>query len=139
MFRIKHSISRKFTRLLFVVLLLTSLLLSTSFYFISISIFNSYVMPQINKILTAAAQDVYKNLNVMHAQQTLNKNDQSATNLEFYFQEKRKQHGVETIFLVNLKGKKLRFYPQITMQNCNGQKVSPYPLQCNKPLKEKLD
>ncbi|MEK4036697.1 methyl-accepting chemotaxis protein [Paenibacillus sp. FSL L8-0493] len=105
MFRIKHSISRKFTRLLFVVLLLTSLLLSTSFYFISINIFNSYVMPQINKILTAAAQDVYKNLNVMHAQQTLNKNDQSATNLEFYFQEKRKQHGVETIFLVNLKGK----------------------------------
>lgn len=105
MFRFKHSISRRFTRLLFIVLLLTSLLLSTSFYFISTSIFNSYVMPQINQILTAGAQDVYKNLNVMHAQQTLNHSEQAATNLEFYFQEKRKQHGVETIFLLNLKGK----------------------------------
>lgn len=105
MFRFKHSISRRFTRLLFVVLLLTSLLLSTSFYFISTNIFNSYVMPQINQILTAGAQDVYKNLNVMHAQQTLNHSEQAATNLEFYFQEKRKQHGVETIFLLNLKGK----------------------------------
>lgn len=103
MFRFKHSISRRFTRLLFVVLLLTSLLLSTSFYFISTSIFNSNVMPQINQILTAGAQDVFKNLNVMHAQQTLNQSEQAATNLEFYFQEKRKQHGVETIFLLNLK------------------------------------
>jgi methyl-accepting chemotaxis protein len=102
-FRFKHSISRKFTRLLFFVLLLTSLLLSTSFYFISINIFNSNVIPQINQILTAAAQDVYKNLNVMHAQQTMNKSEQAATNLEFYFQDKKKQHGVETIFLLNLK------------------------------------
>ncbi|HEY4430576.1 MAG TPA: methyl-accepting chemotaxis protein [Paenibacillus sp.] len=105
MFRFKQSISRRFTRLLFVVLLLTSLLLSTSFYFISISIFNSYVMPQINQILTAGAQDVYKNINIMHAQQALKKNEQAATNLEFYFQDKRNQHGVETIFLLNLKGK----------------------------------
>ncbi len=105
MFRFKHSISSRFTRLLFLVLLLTSLLLSISFYFISINIFNSYVMPQINQILTAASQDVYKNINVMHAQQALKKSEQAATNLEFYFQDKRKQHGVETIFLLNLKGK----------------------------------
>ena len=103
MFRFKKSISRKFTLLLFVVLLLTSLLLSISFYFISINTINSYVMPQINKSLTAAAQDVYKNLNATSAQQTINKNEQARTNVEFYFQEKRKQHDVETIFLIDLK------------------------------------
>ncbi|MRN51882.1 methyl-accepting chemotaxis protein [Paenibacillus monticola] len=103
MFSFKHSISRKFTRLLFIVLLLTSLLLSVSFYFISINTINSYVMPQINKLLTAAGQDVYKNLNATYAQQTLGKSEQAATNLEFFFQEKRKQHAVETIFLMELK------------------------------------
>ncbi|AIQ39754.1 methyl-accepting chemotaxis protein [Paenibacillus sp. FSL R7-0297] len=103
MFRLKKSISRKFTLLLFVVLLLTSLLLSISFYFISINIIDSYVMPQINKSLTASAQDVYKNLNATSAQQALNKNEQAGTNVEFYFEEKRKQHDVETIFLIELK------------------------------------
>lgn len=102
MFKLKHSISSKFSRLLFCVLLLTSLLLSTSFYFISVSIFNSYVIPQINQILTAGGQDIFKNLNVTHAQQAMNKNGQAVTNLQFYFEEKRKQHGVETIFLLNL-------------------------------------
>ncbi|AIQ67447.1 methyl-accepting chemotaxis protein [Paenibacillus graminis] len=103
MFQVKKSISRKFTRLLFVVLLLSSVLLSTSFYFISINTINSYVMPQINKILTAAAQDIYKNMNAAHAQQTLNKNEQSRTTIEFYFQDKRKQHDLESIFLIDLK------------------------------------
>lgn len=103
MFRFKHSISRKFTLLLFAVLLLTSLSLSTSFYFISVNTFNSYVMPQINKILTTAAQDVYKSLDTTHAQRALGKNEQSATKLEYAFQDKKEQHGVETIFLLNLK------------------------------------
>jgi methyl-accepting chemotaxis protein len=101
MFRFKNSISRKFTLLLFVVLLLTSLLLSISFYFISINTINSYVMPQIDKSLTAAAQDVYKNLNATSAQQTLSKNEQAGTNVEFYFEEKQKQHDVESIFLID--------------------------------------
>ncbi|WP_019912874.1 methyl-accepting chemotaxis protein [Paenibacillus sp. HW567] len=102
MLQFKKSISRKFTLLLFVVLLLSSTLLSTSFYFISVNTINSYVMPQINKILTAAAQDIYKNMNATRAQQTLGKNEQSRTTLESYFQDKRKQHDVETIFLINL-------------------------------------
>lgn len=103
MFSFKKSISRKFTLLLFVVLLLTSLLLSISFYFISINMIDSYVLPQINKQLAASAQDVYKNLNATSAQQALNKNEQAGTNVEFYFEEKRKQHDVETIFLMDLR------------------------------------
>ncbi|WP_410513914.1 methyl-accepting chemotaxis protein [Paenibacillus sp. BR2-3] len=103
MFRIRHSISQRFTRLLFVVLLLTSLLLSISFYFISVSTFDSYVMPQINKLLTSSGQDISKNLNTTHAQQASNNSEQAAMNVEFYFQEKRKQFDVETIFLADLK------------------------------------
>ncbi|MGN7762749.1 methyl-accepting chemotaxis protein [Paenibacillus sp. 22594] len=103
MFQVKKSIGRRFTFLLFIVLLLSSALLSTSYYFISINTFDSYVIPQIDKILTSSAQDIYKNMNATHAQQTLNKNEQSKTTIEFYFQDKRKQHGLETIFLIDLK------------------------------------
>jgi methyl-accepting chemotaxis protein len=103
MFRIKHSISQRFTRLLFIVLLLTSLLLSISFYFISISTFDSYVIPQINKQLETSTQDISKNLNTTYAQQAGNNSEQAAMNVEFYFEEKRKQHSVETIFLADLK------------------------------------
>ncbi|CAM4505545.1 methyl-accepting chemotaxis protein [Paenibacillus typhae] len=102
MVRFKNSISRKFTLLLFAVLLLTSLVLSISFYFISMGTIDSYVMPQINKLLTAAAQDSYKGMNATHAQQTLNKSEQAASNLKFYFKDKRAQHDVESIFLINL-------------------------------------
>lgn len=103
MFGFKKSISRKFTLLLFVVLLLTSLTLSISFYIISIGTIKSYVIPQIDKSLTAAAQDAYKNLNATSAQQTLNKNEQARTNVEFYLEDKRKKLDVDTIFLINLK------------------------------------
>ncbi|UQZ35262.1 methyl-accepting chemotaxis protein [Paenibacillus sp. PK3_47] len=103
MLRFKNSISRKFTMLLFVVLLLTSLVLSISFYFISMNTINSYVLPQIDKLLGVASEDVYKGLNSTHAQQALNKGAQATTNVQFYLQEKVKQHGVETIFLANLK------------------------------------
>lgn len=106
MSRFKVSISRKFTVLLFIVLLLTSLVLSTSFYFISTSTFDNYVIPQIDKSLTTASQDIYKNLNATHAQQTLNKSEQSRTNVEYYFQDKKKQLEVETIFLISLKDDK---------------------------------
>ncbi|WP_249897154.1 methyl-accepting chemotaxis protein [Paenibacillus sp. PK3_47] len=64
---------------------------------------NSYVLPQIDKLLGVASEDVYKGLNSTHAQQALNKGAQATTNVQFYLQEKVKQHGVETIFLANLK------------------------------------
>lgn len=99
MFRIKHSIGRKFARLLFVVLLLASLMLSVSFYYISVSTFNSNVLPQIDKQLTSSVHDVYKNLNTTHAQQAMGNNQQSITNLGYYFKDKRNQLDVDNIFL----------------------------------------
>ncbi|WP_150265815.1 methyl-accepting chemotaxis protein [Paenibacillus tepidiphilus] len=103
MSRFKNSIGRKFTILLFIVLLLTSLALSISFYNSSMSTINQYVMPQIDKILSSTAQDVFKGLNVTHAQQAQSKSDQAITNVKFYFKDKLGQHDVETIFLANLK------------------------------------
>lgn len=103
MFRIRHSISGRFTRLLFIVLLLTSLLLSISFYFISIGTFNNYVVPQIEKLLTSSSQDINKNLNTTYAQQASQDNEQALMNVEFYFQDKKKQYDLETIFLADLK------------------------------------
>ncbi|MFD1909181.1 hypothetical protein ACFSQ7_42300 [Paenibacillus rhizoplanae] len=67
--------------------------MSISFYIISIGTIKSYVIPQIDKSLTAAAQDAYKNLNATSAQQTLNKNEQARTNVEFYLEDKRKKTG----------------------------------------------
>ncbi|MCL6601439.1 MAG: methyl-accepting chemotaxis protein [Paenibacillus sp.] len=103
MFRIRHSISGRFTRLLFIVLLLTSLLLSISFYFISIGTFDNYVVPQIEKLLTSSSQDINKNLNTTYAQQASQDNEQALMNVEFYFQDKKKQYDLETIFLADLK------------------------------------
>ncbi|WP_379132595.1 methyl-accepting chemotaxis protein [Paenibacillus sp. sgz500958] len=103
MLRNRHSISQRFTRLLFVVLLLTSLLLSVSFYFISVSTFDSYVVPQIDKLLTVSIDDINSKLNTTTAQQAGQGSEQAIMNVEFYFKDKIKQHQVETIFLANLK------------------------------------
>ncbi|AKG33729.1 methyl-accepting chemotaxis protein [Paenibacillus durus] len=102
MFRIRHSIGRRFMLLLFAALLFTSLTLSISFYFISINTINSYVVPQIDKLLGSASQDVYKQLNSTNAMQART-NDQAATNVEYYLRDKRTQHNVETIFLAEYK------------------------------------
>ncbi|WP_025688348.1 methyl-accepting chemotaxis protein [Paenibacillus zanthoxyli] len=102
MFRISHSIGRKFMLLLLAALLFTSLTLSISFYFISINTINSYVVPQIDKLLGSASQDVYKQLNSTNAMQART-NDQAATNVEYYLRDKRTQHNVETIFLAEYK------------------------------------
>lgn len=83
MFRIRHSIGRRFMLLLLAALLFTSLMLSISFYFISVNTINSYVVPQIDKLLGAASQDVFKTLNTTNAQQARS-NDQAATNVEFF-------------------------------------------------------
>ncbi|WP_151732941.1 methyl-accepting chemotaxis protein ['Paenibacillus yunnanensis' Narsing Rao et al. 2020] len=99
----KNSIGRKFTILLFVVLLFTSLALGISFYYSSMSTINQYVMPQIDKLLTSSAQDIYKNMNVTHARQAQSKGEQAITNLKFYFKDKLTQHKAETIFLADLK------------------------------------
>ncbi|QWU17470.1 methyl-accepting chemotaxis protein [Paenibacillus sophorae] len=102
MFRIRHSIGRRFMLLLLAALLFTSLTLSISFYFISINTLNSYVVPQIDKLLSSASQDVFKQLNSTNAMQART-NEQAATNVEYYFRDKRTQHNVETIFLVEYK------------------------------------
>ncbi|AIQ11802.1 methyl-accepting chemotaxis protein [Paenibacillus durus] len=102
MFRISHSIGRRFMLLLLAALLFTSLTLSISFYFISINTINSYVVPQIDKLLGSASQDVYKQLNSTNAMQART-NEQAATNVEYYFHDKRTQHNVETIFLAEYK------------------------------------
>lgn len=102
MFRINQSIGRKFMMLLLTALLFTSLTLSISFYFISMNTIDHYVVPQIDKLLTGASQDIIKSLNSTNAQQARS-NDQAATNVEYYFQDKRTQHNVETIFLAEVK------------------------------------
>ncbi|MNM30696.1 Methyl-accepting chemotaxis protein McpA [compost metagenome] len=101
MFRIMHTIGRKFMLLLLAALLFTSLLLSVSFYFISKNTIDNYVVPQIDKLLTSASQDIYKSLNSTNAQQARS-NDEASSTVAFYFKDKRAQHNVETIFLAEV-------------------------------------
>ncbi|WP_310550877.1 methyl-accepting chemotaxis protein [Paenibacillus glufosinatiresistens] len=101
MFRmITRSVGRRIMFLLFVALLLTSLTLSISFYQISINTIEDNVLPQIDRTLKIASQDVLKSLNTTNAQQAVG-NDQSKTNLKFYFQEQAKTHDAETILLID--------------------------------------
>ncbi|MFP4976272.1 methyl-accepting chemotaxis protein [Paenibacillus sp. CN-4] len=99
----KKSISRRFTTLVFFVLLFASLLLSVSSYYISVGIINNYVMPQIDKVLTSSVQDVYKGLNMTHAQQTRNQSEQAISTIGFYLEDKRELHHLETLFLAEVK------------------------------------
>lgn len=101
MIRFRHSITMKFTRLLFVVLVLTSLVLSVTFYNISTRMIDDDIMPQINKTLVSSAQDVFRGLNTTHAQQAKGSHAQSISSIKFYFKDKRELHDLESIYLID--------------------------------------
>lgn len=103
MFRISHSIGRKFMLTVFAVLLLSSLLFSISFYILSMDIFKDHVLPEIDKNLKVSSQDTYKNLNSSQALQTQQGNEGSMSTISYYFQQQVETYGLDNIYLVDIK------------------------------------
>ncbi|AOZ92136.1 methyl-accepting chemotaxis protein [Paenibacillus crassostreae] len=107
MFRIKESISRKLMLVVATVLLIVSLLFSISFYFVSMDIFNNYVLPEVDNNLKTSSTDTYKGLNTSQALQALQGNEGSQSIVSFYFDEKVRDSELDNIYLANIKDKEV--------------------------------
>lgn len=99
--RISRSISAKLRLLLLVILLATSVLFSFSFYFVSMNIINTHVIPQYDQALMLGAQDVYKNMNTTQAMQTKQGGDSGRMGAETYLQQEVNKLNLQTAFLLD--------------------------------------
>ncbi|AZK48275.1 methyl-accepting chemotaxis protein [Paenibacillus lentus] len=102
MLGIKHSISRKFMTTFTVVIILSSLLFSISFYFVSMGIINKNVLPQFDKVLHTSTQDIYRNLNTTMSLQLLNGGENSRFGVEAYLTKSVEDFQLHTVYLVHL-------------------------------------
>ncbi|GGH13516.1 methyl-accepting chemotaxis protein [Paenibacillus segetis] len=105
MFRIKHSISRKLMRTFAVVIVLSSLLFSTSFYYISMGIIKTHVLPQFDKVLYTSTQDIYKSLDKSQTLQLLKGKENSRFTVESYLSESVKKFNLDSAYLINYQDK----------------------------------
>lgn len=101
MFRIKHSISRKLMRTFTVVIVLSSLLFSISFYYVSMDIIKTHVLPQFDKVLSTSTHDIYKSLDKSQALQLLKGKENSRFTVEAYLTENVKKFQLDSAYLIN--------------------------------------
>ncbi|MNO26955.1 Methyl-accepting chemotaxis protein McpA [compost metagenome] len=99
----KQSISRKFMGIFTVVTVLSSLLFSTSFYFVAMDIFNKNVLPQFNKVLQTSSKDIFKALDKAQALQLINGKENSRFAVESYLSKKVEEFHLHTAYILNFK------------------------------------
>ncbi|MDO7908607.1 HAMP domain-containing methyl-accepting chemotaxis protein [Paenibacillus sp. JX-17] len=80
-------------------LLLSSILFSISFYLISTDIIKSNVLPQLDKTLSASAQDVFRDMNTSRAIQSKD-SEGARTSFQYFLRDKIKKNNVETAYLL---------------------------------------
>ncbi|ANS73567.1 chemotaxis protein [Paenibacillus yonginensis] len=101
MFSMK-TISRKLMVTFTLIIVLSSLLFSLSFYYVSMKIIDENVLPQFDKVLRTSAQDTYKNLNDSQARQVKGGSENSVYTLQTYFDKKIQEFNLETAYLVQV-------------------------------------
>ncbi|WP_238996536.1 methyl-accepting chemotaxis protein [Paenibacillus pinistramenti] len=84
------------------IIVLSSLLFSLSFYYVSMKIIDDNVLPQFDKVLQTSAQDIYKNLNSMQAKQVEGGSENSIYTIQSYFDTKIKEFNLETAYLAEV-------------------------------------
>ncbi|GGA37568.1 methyl-accepting chemotaxis protein [Paenibacillus physcomitrellae] len=104
MFSMK-SISRKLMVTFTLIIVLSSLLFSLSFYYFSMKIIDENVLPQFDKVLRTSAQDTYKNLNDSQARQVKGGSENSVYTVQTYFDKKIQEFNLETAYLVQVQDK----------------------------------
>lgn len=102
MFKINRSISRKFMSTYAAVIVVSSLLFSISFYYISMGIINQNVLPQFDKVLLTSTQDIFKGLDTTQSLQLLKGNENSRFTIESYLTENANDFQLSTAYLVHL-------------------------------------
>lgn len=101
MFRIKHSVSRKLMRTFAIVIVLSSILFSVSFYYVSMGIINKNVLPQFDKVLLTSTKDIYKGLDKTQSLQLLNGKEDSRFIVESYLSKNVSEFQLHTAYLVD--------------------------------------
>ncbi|MGZ7441834.1 methyl-accepting chemotaxis protein [Paenibacillus sp. TH7-28] len=100
--RVKSSISRKFMLTFAVLIVLSSLLFSVSFYYISMGIITQNVLPQFDKVLLTSTQDIYKRLDTNQAQQLMSGKENSRFAVESYLTKSAKEFHLNNAYLIQL-------------------------------------
>ncbi|MFB5266932.1 methyl-accepting chemotaxis protein [Paenibacillus enshidis] len=102
MLRFNRSIAAKLKLLNIAILLAASLLFSISFYAVSMSIINSYVVPQSVQSLETGAQELYSKLNATQALQTRQSGAGAVMTVESYLQDKVSSLKLESAYLATI-------------------------------------
>ncbi|GIP57206.1 methyl-accepting chemotaxis protein [Paenibacillus woosongensis] len=102
MLGIKHSISRKFMTIFAVVIVLSSLLFSISFYYVSMGIVNNNVLPQFDKVLHTSTQDIYRRLDTTMSLQLLKGGENNRFGVEAYLTKSVEDFQLDTVYLIHL-------------------------------------
>lgn len=102
MLRFNRSIAAKLKLLNIAILLAASLLFSISFYAVSMSIINSYVVPQSVQSLETGAQELYSKLNASQALQTRQNGAGAVMTVESYLQDKVSSLKLESAYLATV-------------------------------------
>ncbi|WP_059051520.1 methyl-accepting chemotaxis protein [Paenibacillus senegalimassiliensis] len=99
---IKRSISRKLMTAFAAVIIISSLLFSVSFYYISMGIINQNVLPQFDKVLLTSTQDIFKRLDTTQSLQLLSGNENSRFTVEKYLTSSASEFQLNTAYLIHL-------------------------------------
>lgn len=83
-----------------VVLVLSSLLFSISFYYVSMGIISDNVLPQFDNVLATSSKDIYKNLDTTAAQQVSSGSENSRFKVESYLTKSVENFGLNTAYVL---------------------------------------
>lgn len=81
-------------------LILSSLLFSISFYYVSMGIISDNVLPQFDNVLTTSSKDIYKNLDTTASQQLVNGSENSRFKVESYLSKSVENFQLDTAYLI---------------------------------------
>lgn len=101
MLKINQSISRKFMLTFAAVTLVSSIMFSVSFYYVSMGIIEQNVLPQFEEVLQSSSLDIYKSLDKTQALQLINGKENSRFAVESYLSDKVKELDVHTAYLIH--------------------------------------
>ncbi|GIP11433.1 methyl-accepting chemotaxis protein [Paenibacillus macerans] len=100
--KINSSISRKFMLTFAALIVVSSLLFSVSFYYISMGIISQNVLPQFDKVLLTSTQDIYKRLDTNQAMQLMSGKENSRFAVESYLTKSAKEFHLNNAYLIQL-------------------------------------
>lgn len=102
MLKLNQSINRKFMITFTLVILLSSLMFTGSFYAVSIGIIKEQVLPQFDKVLKTSSKDIFKQLDTSQALQLLKGKENSRFTVESYLTQKVEEFQLDSAYLFDL-------------------------------------